>query len=257
MPKALNLVGKRFGNLVVLNKCDHKSNSGKVLWLCKCDCGGTIETATGNLTKGVTTHCKECILKKKSTKYDYIIGNKYGSLTVLEYVGKSKFRCKCDCGNETIADGESLLNGRRKSCGKCKPEEERKELIGKRFGKLTVTSFAYSKDNRLYWNCVCDCGNTCVASGQRLRNGKTDDCGNHNTNIKDLTGMTFGELHVDSFAYTKENLAYWNCTCSCGKKCVVCGKRMINGTTTSCGHKKHEHRYKDITGKRDNTHHFD
>ena len=32
MPKALDLVGKRFGNLVVLNKCDHKSNSGKVLW---------------------------------------------------------------------------------------------------------------------------------------------------------------------------------------------------------------------------------
>ena len=75
MPKALNLVSKRFGNLVVLNKCDHKSNSGKVLWLCKCDCGGTIETATGNLTKGITTHCKECILKKKSTKYDYMIGN--------------------------------------------------------------------------------------------------------------------------------------------------------------------------------------
>ncbi len=249
MPKALNLVGKRFGNLVVLNKCDHKSNSGKVLWLCKCDCGGTIETATGNLTKGITTHCKECILKKKSTKYDYMIGNKYDSLTVLEYVGKSKFRCKCDCGNETIADGESLLNGRRKSCGKCKPEEDRKELIGKRFGKLTVTSFAYSKDNRLYWNCVCDCGNTCVVSGQRLRNGKTDDCGNHNTNIKDLTGMTFGELHVDSFAYTKDSLSYWNCTCSCGKKCVVCGKRLKNGTTTSCGHKKHEHRHKDITGK--------
>ena len=37
MPKALDLVGKRFGNLVVLNKCDNKSNSGTVLWLCKCD----------------------------------------------------------------------------------------------------------------------------------------------------------------------------------------------------------------------------
>ena len=63
MPRALNLVGKRFGNLVVVNKCDHKSNSGKVLWLCRCDCGGTIETATGNLTKGITTHCKECIFR--------------------------------------------------------------------------------------------------------------------------------------------------------------------------------------------------
>ena len=162
MSKALDLIGKRFGSLVVLNKCGHKSNSGKVLWLCRCDCGGAIETTTVNLTKGVTTHCKECILKKKSTKYDYMIGNKYGSLTVLEYVGKSKFRCKCDCGNETIANGDSLLNGRRKSCGKCKPEKEREELIGKRFGKLTVTSFAYSKDNRLYWNCVCDCGKPIV-----------------------------------------------------------------------------------------------
>ena len=56
MPKALNLVGKRFGSLVILNKCDHKSNSGKVLWLCKCDCGGTIEAETSNLTRGITTH---------------------------------------------------------------------------------------------------------------------------------------------------------------------------------------------------------
>lgn len=56
----------------------------------------------------------------------------------------------------------------------------------------------------------------------------------------ELTGMTFGRLHVDSFAYTKDSRTYWNCTCACGKKCVVKGKYLSNGDTVSCGCRKLE-----------------
>jgi hypothetical protein len=49
-------------------------------------------------------------------------------------------------------------------------------LIGQKFGRLTVTEFAYSKINR-YWKCVCDCGNTVIVNGQSLRSGKTRSCG--------------------------------------------------------------------------------
>ena len=50
------------------------------------------------------------------------IGNRYGRLTVLENIGRSKsgnvlWLCKCDCGNEIIANGSNLRNGHTKSCG--------------------------------------------------------------------------------------------------------------------------------------------
>lgn len=48
--------------------------------------------------------------------------NKYGKLTPLEKVGRNKWRsalwkCKCDCGKETIVDAKSLRRGNTKSCG--------------------------------------------------------------------------------------------------------------------------------------------
>lgn len=38
----------------------------------------------------------------------------------------------------------------------------RKDLLGKRFGKLTVIGIdeERTKDNKVYWWCQCDCGNT-------------------------------------------------------------------------------------------------
>ena len=32
------------------------------------------------------------------------------------------------------------------------------DLIGKRFGKLTVIEFYEKRNNRYYWKCKCDCG---------------------------------------------------------------------------------------------------
>ena len=53
------------------------------------------------------------------------------------------------------------------------------DLTGKRFGKLTALNIAVKRGNRgqLYWNCVCDCGNYHVVSGDCLRSGKSKSCG--------------------------------------------------------------------------------
>jgi hypothetical protein len=50
-------------------------------------------------------------------------------------------------------------------------------MIGKKFGRLLVVSQAPSKDNRSQWNCLCDCGITCVANGRSIRQGKRRSCG--------------------------------------------------------------------------------
>lgn len=54
------------------------------------------------------------------------------------------------------------------------------DLIGQRFTRLTVVSRAPNKsekDTNARWNCVCDCGNTCIAYGQDLRREKFKSCG--------------------------------------------------------------------------------
>ncbi len=51
-----------------------------------------------------------------------IIGNKYGKLTVLELIdsnnkSKTRYLCKCECGNLHETSGDSLRGGKSKSCG--------------------------------------------------------------------------------------------------------------------------------------------
>lgn len=53
------------------------------------------------------------------------------------------------------------------------------EIIGKKFGRLTVVSLdRYDEQKgRYYYNCVCDCGNVCVVNRQNLICGYTKSCG--------------------------------------------------------------------------------
>lgn len=56
-----------------------------------------------------------------------------------------------------------------------------KEMAGLRFGRLLVVKRApiplgWSKQGA-FWECVCDCGNTCITWGTSLRANKTKSCG--------------------------------------------------------------------------------
>lgn len=54
---------------------------------------------------------------------------------------------------------------------------KRFDLTGKRFGRLTVTSFYGSIRNKRYWNCTCSCGGSIVVARFNLKNGSTKSCG--------------------------------------------------------------------------------
>ena len=49
------------------------------------------------------------------------MGKRFGMLTVLEYAGKRdgmhRWRCRCDCGNETVVGQTLLQSGKTRSCG--------------------------------------------------------------------------------------------------------------------------------------------
>lgn len=54
-----------------------------------------------------------------------------------------------------------------------------KNLVGKKFGKLTVIGPSESRtnDGHAMWRCLCDCGNERLVSSQYLVSGKTKSCG--------------------------------------------------------------------------------
>lgn len=117
-----NLIGKRFGRLTVLYRTTNSSNN-RARWACECDCGNIIAVTTSDLKNGHTKSCG-CLKKELSIQRHEIdeTNNRYGKLTVLRKIGKTKDRhttwlCKCDCGNEIITVGRVLRSGEVQSCG--------------------------------------------------------------------------------------------------------------------------------------------
>ena len=55
---------------------------------------------------------------------------------------------------------------------------KRLDLIGRKFGRLTVISFSHINQRQCtVWNCVCECRNTTQTSGVELVRGHTKSCG--------------------------------------------------------------------------------
>lgn len=113
-------------------------------------------------------------------------GKTFGDWTVLEYLGRSQWKCQCNCGEVRPIDGSNLRSGRSKRCALCGGLEQ--QMIGKRFGRLVVTRQAESQQyqgpngksryTRVCWFCDCDCGTKeYVVSGDHLRNQGTGSCG--------------------------------------------------------------------------------
>ena len=73
--RSKNLVGQRFGRLLVLEKTNKKDKHGTTYYKCKCDCGKEIETLSTLLTSGHKLSCNcyrtECV-KKANKKYNRI-----------------------------------------------------------------------------------------------------------------------------------------------------------------------------------------
>jgi hypothetical protein len=51
------------------------------------------------------------------------------------------------------------------------------DLVGRRFGRLTVSNFSHSVGTRYYYNCLCDCGNSKTIRYDALTDGRTKSCG--------------------------------------------------------------------------------
>lgn len=121
-------IGDKYGEWTVLGEGKKPSYS-----LCKCSCGTIKEVNNSTLRLGKSRSCghkkaKRLVEEGYKKSDDAYLGKKFGRLYVEKRVttkGRSKYLCKCDCGNEIIVDSSSL--GRRvKSCGCLKSESSKK-----------------------------------------------------------------------------------------------------------------------------------
>ena len=55
--KIKDLTGQRFGRLVAVEPTKERSPGGSVMWLCRCDCGSTLEVWQSNLLGGRSKSC--------------------------------------------------------------------------------------------------------------------------------------------------------------------------------------------------------
>lgn len=188
-----DIVGTKFG-LLTVKKFLRRDNHSRIYYLCECDCGNMREVRREGLLNG---HHVSCGCKKRIKDTDDLVGQTFSELTVLEYLGKEgrnhKYRCRCSCGQECIAERVSLIRGNKKSCGhlrrsqKPKIKEKRpkipkydvSDIIGQKFGKWEVLEYAgrmYGLSFRGY-RCRCECGNESVIPRDCLLRGLSKSCG--------------------------------------------------------------------------------
>ena len=191
MGRAIDLTNQKFGELTVLRqatkeeiqnytKIQDTTKTRNACWWVQCSCGKEPFVVQGrNLRNGKTQSCGHLKSHPNSNR-DNLEGQKFGKLTVLNYVGSNKngfgvWHCKCDCGNEKDILGASLKKGETKSCGCLKEETYHGHPIdyyGQRFGFIEPL---YPTDDRstgknIIWHCKChNCGNELDIASNNLK----------------------------------------------------------------------------------------
>ena len=117
--KRLNLIGDRYGRLVVKEEADCKGKAR--CYLCICDCGEEKIILLKDLRSGNSKSCG-CLQKEKARNNALdLAGKHFGKLTVVRRDGSmgsnAMWECTCDCGGEIKTSSGQLMQGSTKSCG--------------------------------------------------------------------------------------------------------------------------------------------
>lgn len=171
--KVENLVGQKFGKLVVLKRKVTENNLA--LWECQCECGNIRIVNTTLIKKGLVKACNSGIC---NGRIDDISGRKFNKTSVVSFAfsknGRSYWNCKCECGQEFVSSARSIK--RAKSC--CSNFECKIINIANiKFGKLRAIKFSQKRNTKLYWKCQCDCGKIIDVRYDSLQDGSIRSCG--------------------------------------------------------------------------------
>ena len=107
-----------------------------------------------------------------------LLGRRFGHLAVLADLGTDghggrHWLCRCDCGREAVRGTHALTSGSSTQCARWDHD-----LLGRRFGRLTVMDFAgFAPRGGARFRCRCDCGRETTPLGSDLKRGAVLSCG--------------------------------------------------------------------------------
>lgn len=135
-------------------------------------------------------------------------------------------------------------------------KSERKDMVNKICGLLTVLSFSHICKKEAFWLCKCQCGKNTTVGGKKLRNGNTKSCGclrlklsserigkysNNRTKDSNVNWRGYGEISGQLWNQIKNRYNYKNLECSISieyawklflrqeRKCALTGQLIYFG----------------------------
>lgn len=119
-PRKFNIfAGMKHGHLTVVREAE-SDGKGHVRFVCRCECGKETILRASHFYPSRRFCSQQCTLLSGVRVVD-LSGRRFARWTVLERAGhdgrRSAWKCRCDCGTESIQAGPALSAGQTLSCG--------------------------------------------------------------------------------------------------------------------------------------------
>ena len=271
--KLIDITGKRFGKLVVLEKAV-KNNTKNTYWVCKCDCGN-VKIIKGSSLKNKNTKSCGC-LRKETTHRKIHNSSKTKLFTVwmsMRHYGKKRNKVICTTWQNNFENFRnwSLNNGytdktffhrKDKNGGynpsNCywaikapqKPKKDKNKIRCVETGEVFKTQREAGKKYGISPTCI-----SYVLNGKQSKAGKYhwewDKPEQKIHKLENITGRRFGKLIVLKKAEKDNSNGYgtcWVCRCDCGNIKIIKGYSLKNGNVKSCGCLRSEATHRKIHG---------
>lgn len=109
-----------------------------------------------------------------------VVGQRFGKLIVTVAPTTQKMAdecvCQCDCGTVKKFRVHNLVGGMSTTCGCTHSGWHSRNLLGRKFGRLTVVGQSFRQGKRRVWPCSCECGRTTYVVTNRLLSGHSQSC---------------------------------------------------------------------------------
>lgn len=195
------VVGTRHSDLEIIeHRMERDKNSSKTrrVYICLCHiCGETCRKQKKSLLwKEAPRCCPKCAVsqRKTETRVNHLacktpvtnhplLGVRQGKLTAIEVFtgkfGRISCRCRCDCGEIVLRQGQAFAKGKAKKCDSCiRKDRESFKLknqieAGQKFKENLILEIR--SDGIV---CACECGERVIVSETRVKHGTPVRCRN-------------------------------------------------------------------------------
>lgn len=123
-----SLIGTVKGVLTVLDYAPKRENDRNTYWKCSCICGEILEISTTNFNRNKHEYCIHTQIGGGRPP-SLNIGDHFGTLEVIGYLGNQRWNCKCSCGRTTIKRTDLLTSRDYPSCEICMTKSRGEQKI--------------------------------------------------------------------------------------------------------------------------------